>query len=155
MPEPLGIISGIDNENQVRIEAKIIGIYKTTTYGCILDTGYSGTLVLPLTIAVELGLEKAGMAQVTLADGSTSTVPTFICKVDIGGTIQEADTLVLGSEVLLGMGIMEKYQVMIDSGAGKVSFSPSTRSFTTTQKKTVAYTKQNNIAEILKKLTGR
>jgi len=150
MPE-LGIISGIDSENQVRIEATIKGLYKSTTYGCILDTGYSGTLVLPLTIAVELGLEKAGAASVTLADGSTSVVPTFICKVDIGGIIQDADTLVMGSDILLGMGIMEKFQVFIDSAAAKVTFS----SRIDPTKTTVAYTKQNNIADILKRLTGR
>lgn len=150
MPE-LGIISGIDSENQVRIEAKIQGLYKSTTYGCILDTGYSGTLVLPLTIAVELGLEKAGAASVTLADGSTQVVPTFICKVDIGGIIQDADTLVMGSDILLGMGVMEQFQVFIDSAAGKVTFSSRLQS----PKTTVAYTKQNNIADILKRLTGR
>ena len=150
MPE-LGIISGIDNENQVRIEAKILGLYKSITYGCILDTGYSGTIVLPLTIAVELGLEKAGVASVTLADGSTQIVPTFICKIEIGGIIQDADTLVMGSEVLLGMGIMEKYQVFIDSAIGKVTFSSRSDS----PKTIVAYTKQNNIQDILKRLTGR
>jgi len=147
----LGIISGIDNENQVRIEAQVIGLYKSTTYGCILDTGYSGTLVLPLTIAVELGLEKAGAASVTLADGSTSVVPTFISKVNIGGITQDADTLVMGSDVLLGMGIMEKYQVFIDSAAGKVTFSSRLDS----PKTTVAYTHYDNIADILKRLTGR
>lgn len=152
MADELGIISGIDNENQVRIEAKIIGLYKSTTYGCILDTGYSGTLVLPLVIAVDLGLEKAGAASVTLADGSTQIVPTFLCKVDIGGVTQDADTLVMGSDVLIGMGVMEKYQVYIDSAVGKVTFSPRADQ---NSKSTVAYTHYDNIADILKRLTGR
>lgn len=148
MDKELGIISNIDNQNQVRIEGKIVGLYKSSTFGCILDTGYSGTLVLPLTVAVDLGLEKAGAASVTLADGTTSIVPTFLCKVDIGGVIQDADTLVMGSDVLLGMGVMEKFQVFIDSAVGKVTFTPRAGT-------TIAYTKQNNIADILKRLTGR
>jgi len=152
MTDELGIISGIDNENQVRIETKVIGLYKSTTYGCILDTGYSGTLVLPLVIAVDLGLEKAGAASVTLADGSTQIVPTFLCKIDIGGVTQDADTLVMGSDVLIGMGAMEKYQVCIDSAIGKVTFTPRQDQ---APKTTVAYTHYDNIADILKKLTGR
>lgn len=108
------IIAGIDNENQIRIECEIIGLYKSTKYGAIVDTGFSGGLVLPLVTAVDIGLEKVGAGTVTLADGSVKTLPMFMCKVKIGNTVQEADTLVMGNDVLIGMTVLDQYRLTVD-----------------------------------------
>jgi len=51
----IGIISGLDDENQVRVEVEVIGLYKTVPYGAIIDTGFTGGLVLPRFIAVDIG----------------------------------------------------------------------------------------------------
>lgn len=119
MPLP-AIIAGIDSENQIRIEAEIRGLYKNISYGCILDTGFSGGLLLPLITAVDVGLEKVGGGTVVLADGTIKTVPIFLCRVKIGGRINDVSTLVMGNDVLIGMELLSKYQVCVDGGKGSV-----------------------------------
>ncbi len=115
------IIAGIDSQNQVRIEVEIQGLYKKIPYGAILDTGFSGGLLLPLITAVEVGLEKTGGGNVVLADGTIKTLPIFLCKVKMGGKINDVSTIVMGNDVLIGMELITGYQVCVASGKGQVS----------------------------------
>jgi len=114
------IIAGIDGQNNVRIELEIQGLYKSTPYGGIVDTGFSGGLVLPLVTAVDIGLTKVGASTVTLADGSVHVVPTFLSKVKIGNKTQDATTLIMGSEVLVGMELLTNYRLCISPMTGEV-----------------------------------
>jgi len=114
------IIAGIDGQNNVRIELEIQGLYKSTPYGGIVDTGFSGGLVLPLVTAVDIGLTKVGASTVTLADGSVHVVPTFLSKVKIGNRVQDATTLIMGSEVLVGMELLTNYRLCISPMTGEV-----------------------------------
>lgn len=119
------VIAGIDNQSNVRIEVNIQGLYKKISYGAVLDTGFSGGIVLPLVSAVDIGLEKAGAANITLADGTIKTLPTFLCKVTIGGRTQDATTLIMGNDVLIGMELISNYQVCIAPYSGKVDIAHS------------------------------
>lgn len=121
MPE---IISGIDSQNNVRLEIEIQGLYKKTPYGAIIDTGFSGGLVLPLVTAVDIGLEKVGASTVTLADASVQIVPTFLSKVKIGNKVHDATTLIMGNEVLLGMELLHDYRLCISPVTGEVVMEP-------------------------------
>lgn len=115
------VIAGIDNENQIRIECQIFGLYKSTPYGAIVDTGFSGGIVLPQVVAVNIGLETVGAGNVTLADGSIRTLPMYMCKVKIGNVTQEADTLVMGNDVLIGMNVLDQYRMIVDGPRGQVT----------------------------------
>lgn len=115
------IIAGIDSENQVRIEVEIRGLYKTIPYGAILDTGFSGGLLLPLVTAVDVGLEKVGGGNVVLADGTIKTLPIFLCKVKLGNKINDVSTIVMGNDVLIGMELISGYQVCVSSSKGGVT----------------------------------
>jgi len=108
----VNIISGLDNENQIRVETEIIGLYKTVPYGAIIDTGFTGGMVLPLFIAVDIGLEKVGGSTVTLADGSILTLPTFLAKLKIGSKVMDVTTLVMGNEILLGIEAMTNHRTV-------------------------------------------
>jgi len=50
------IIAGVDSRRQVRVEVEIQGLYRSTPYGAVLDTGFSGGLSIPLVVAVGIGL---------------------------------------------------------------------------------------------------
>lgn len=114
------IIAGIDSQNNVRIEVEIQGLYKSTPYGAVVDTGFSGGLVLPLVTAVDIGLTKVGASTVTLADGSIQVVPTFLSKVKIGNLTHDATTLIMGSEVLVGMELLTDYRFCMSPMTGEV-----------------------------------
>lgn len=145
------IIAGIDNENQIRVETTIKGLYKSTTYGAIIDTGFSGSIVLPLVTAVDLGLEKIGAGNVTLADGSMKTLPMFLCKVTIAGITQDADTLVMGNDVLIGMNIIDAFNININGPKQQVKIEAPV----TIDSITIPVSQTPNILKTLKKLTGR
>jgi len=141
---PLDVVAGIDSKNQVRVEIDIRGLYKSNIYGAIVDTGYSGGLVLPLVMAVELGLEKIGSAAVSLADSSVRVLPAFICKVTLGGINHDVSTLILGNDVLIGMELLQNYRLCIAPSLGQVTL--------TTDKQNVEYVQ---LVSSLRKLTGR
>lgn len=118
------IIAAIDDYNSVRIESEIIGEFKTVGYGAIFDSGFSGDVVLPQSMAVDIGLKSGGVAEIELADGSTMIVELYLCKVEIGDIIQEAATIIMGSEVLIGMGLMKPFDVCLRAGTSEAVIEP-------------------------------
>jgi len=137
------IIAGIDSQNNVRVEVEIQGLYKSTPYGAVIDTGFSGGLVLPLVTAVDIGLTKVGASTVTLADGSVQIVPTFLSKVKIGSLTQDATTLIMGSEVLVGMELLTNFRFCMSPLTGEVIID-----------EWEAVKKLNQLTESLKRLSG-
>lgn len=116
----VAIISGLDNQNQVRVEVEVIGLYKRVPYGAIVDTGFTGGMVLPVFIAVDIGLEKVGGSTITLADGSVMTVPTFLCQIKMGTKTFDVVTIIMGSDILLGIEALKNHRICISTGTGNV-----------------------------------
>jgi len=114
------IVAGLDNQNQIRAEVEIQGLYKTVPYGAIVDTGFTGGLVLPVFIAVDIGLEKVGASTITLADGSIMTLPTFLCKIKIGTKTFDVATIIMGSDILIGIEALKNHRICISAGTGNV-----------------------------------
>lgn len=137
------VIAGIDSDNQVRIEVEIQGLYKSIPYGAILDTGYSGGIVLPLITAVDIGLERVGSCSVALADGTIHVLPTFLSTVVLNGIENEISTLIMGSDVLIGMELIDKYTICVSPSAGQVTIN--------TLDNNLAY---NHLISSLRKLVG-
>ncbi|MDD5614977.1 MAG: hypothetical protein PHH85_02110 [Candidatus Methanoperedens sp.] len=147
------VIAGIDNENQIRLECEITGLYKATSYGAIVDTGFSGGLVLPQVIAVDIGLETVGAGNVTLADGSIRTLPMYMCKVKIGDVIQETDTLVMGNDVLIGMNVIDQFTLIVNGPKGQVSVEGAESAAGI--RNALIQNPHDRLVNTLKKLTGR
>jgi len=119
------IIAGIDDHGSVRIEVDIIGTHATRNYGAVLDSGFTGDVVLPLSMAVSIGLTTAGVAQVELADGSTMDVELFLCRVKIGDIEQEASVMIMGNDVLIGTGLMTPFDVCFRVGNAEAAIEPN------------------------------
>ena len=120
----MAIISAIDEHNSVRVETEIIGTYKTVGYGAIFDSGFSGDVVIPQSMSVDIGLSAGGVAEIELADGSTMIVKLYLCKVKIGDIMQEAATIIMGEEVLIGMGLMKPFDVCLRAGTSEAIVEP-------------------------------
>jgi len=141
------INSWLDQDNQIRFEIEIRGLYKNVRYGAILDTGFSGGLLLPLITAVDVGLEKTGGGTVALADGSISTLPIFLCRVKAGERINDVSTIVMGNEVLIGMELINKIDICVNAGKGIVTVDESDDG-------TSNYANFDNLTGMFQKLTG-
>lgn len=137
----MAIDAGIDANNSVRIQADIIGEYKTVEYGSVFDSGFTGDVVLPQSMAVDIGLKSGGVAEIELADGHIMTVKLYLCKVKLGEIIQDAAVIIMGEEVLLGMGLMSPFDVCLRMSTSEAVIEPQQSSY-------------SNFVDILKRLTG-
>ncbi len=83
----------------------------------LLDTGFDGHLVLPLSFAKNLGNAHA-LAPWQLADGAPVLLPEYRGGVEIIGlgVTFMARILLMGSECLMGQGIISKLKVTFDHG---------------------------------------
>ena len=67
-----------------------------------IDTGYNGTLTLPLADCLSLGLTRRGSRRSLLADGSHVRLEMYRLIVSWDGRDREVEILAVGQERLLG-----------------------------------------------------
>lgn len=119
------ILAGIDNTNTVRINAQVIGKYSTLEdYGCVFDSGFNGDIAMGIEQVATIGLDPGGAVTMELADGTLVDAQIFLCKVKIGDIIQNASAVVMGSDVLLGMGLMAPFDVCLRSATSEALVEP-------------------------------
>lgn len=118
------VVSTIDSAGSVRMNVTIVGSCLSAEYSALFDSGFSGDIVLPIDIAVHVGLVQGGITTVELADGFTQDFPIFLCDIDIGGIKQHAAVIVMGNEVLIGMGLMEPFDVCFRKSTSEVRIEP-------------------------------
>lgn len=88
---------------------------------CIIDTGATGEMTLPQTVIHRLNLplaEDPDNIGVTLADGSSSPGRLYIACVLWHGSIREVEVVNVGTEPLVGMGLLYGSNVNIDAVPG-------------------------------------
>jgi len=79
-----------------------------------VDTGYSGTLTLPLAECLTLGLTRRGKKRSTLADGSQIELEIYRLTVFWDSTEREFDFLAIGEERLLGAQVLTGYELCLN-----------------------------------------
>ena len=72
----------------------------------VIDTGYTGTLTLPIEIAEAIGLERRSGGHAMLADGTIRTFDTFAAEVFWGGRWTSIVVSAVGGGALLGMSLI-------------------------------------------------
>lgn len=81
----------------------------------LIDTGFTGELVLPLSIAVPLGLRLAGATNYYLADGTVRPSMLFSALISWGTTSREVTATVLDTDApLIGGGLLHGYVLNVD-----------------------------------------
>lgn len=95
----------------------------------LLDTGYSGYLTLPSNLIASLRLSTLGTEQLTLADGSEVSSDLCVATIVWDGRERTIEVDTLESKPLIGMALLEGYDLSIRVAVGgpvKIeSFSPS------------------------------
>jgi len=79
-----------------------------------IDTGYSGTLTLPLAECLALNLSNEGKKRTTLADGSHIELEIYRLTVVWNGNERKFDILAIGEERLLGTQALEGYELCLN-----------------------------------------
>lgn len=107
------IAAEYDTRGSIIVDVTLIGRCGKKEKKVLLDTGFSGSLAIPISLGCELGLESIGNGRVILASGETTAVPIFAGKIRIGADEKDCVYLIMAGadEVLLGMDIIKDYNV--------------------------------------------
>lgn len=79
----------------------------------VIDTGFSASLALPPTTVAALGLVPQSAARATLADGSVVQFSLFAAEVGWDGAWRPVLVSAVGSEPLVGMGLLARHELRI------------------------------------------
>lgn len=105
----------IDEKNQLWVEVTVGEGGNKKTLEVLVDTGFSGELQLPISIAVPLGLKLVGVAPFELADGVSRPKMLFSSSISWGTTTRPVTITVTGSSTsLLGSGLLNGYVLLAD-----------------------------------------
>lgn len=100
-----------------------------TKFNAIVDTGFSGFLLLPILQAFPVGLILRGTIPITLADGSTQTKLTCLGELHFDGE-SEVGLIIIeyqSTDVLVGMDFLSKFkrELVVDPANNLVKLSKS------------------------------
>jgi clan AA aspartic protease len=84
----------------------------------IVDTGFNGALTLPPPIIAALSLPPRGHDFATLADGSETLFDFYEALVHWDGSLRTVVALAADGVPLVGMALMEDYEVTIQARPG-------------------------------------
>jgi clan AA aspartic protease len=84
----------------------------------VVDTGYTGDLMLPRALVDELGLRLYGIQEAILGDGSSKVLRVYLGSVIWDGTVRRIEIHASDSEALVGMGLLENYRLEIEAKSG-------------------------------------
>ena len=84
----------------------------------VVDTGFNGELALPSHLVQPIGLEYIDNVPVVLADRQRRPVSAYDGAVSWHGRHREVVVLDMGSEPLLGMGLLLECKLTVDARPG-------------------------------------
>lgn len=91
----------------------------------VIDTGFTGSLVLPAAIVATLGLVRRSGGTATLADGSSCNYDNFGAEVEWNGGIRGVVVSAVGNEALAGMVLLAGHRLTVDiEDGGDVAVQP-------------------------------
>jgi clan AA aspartic protease len=80
----------------------------------VIDTGYNGSLSLPLALITALGLSRLALRSVTLGDGSRRMRDFYEGQVAWYGQHQSIPVLCLEGDPLIGTALLKGYKLETD-----------------------------------------
>ncbi|HYL84237.1 MAG TPA: hypothetical protein VE263_08390 [Candidatus Angelobacter sp.] len=95
----------------------------------MVDTGFSGFLLLPILEAFPVGLILSGTTSIELADGSKQNKLTCLGQIHFGG-MKKIGLIIIeweNTDILVGMDFLRKFEktLVVDPTNGKVMLFPS------------------------------
>ena len=86
----------------------------------VIDTGYTGDLMLPRAIVDELRLTLRGIQDAVLGDGSIRIFEMYAGSVIWDGQVRRVEVNASETECLIGMGLLEDYKLEIEGRSGGI-----------------------------------
>ncbi len=86
----------------------------------IVDSGFTSSLTLPVTMVTALGLTRQSGSSAVLADGSVRQFDICAAEVAWGGSWRAVLVSAIGNEALLGMRLLVGHKLVIDVVPGGI-----------------------------------
>ena len=113
------IIGSVNTNREAMIQIAILSDSKQIkAVRSVIDTGYTGDLMLPKAIIDELGLSLQAIQDAILGDGSLTTFEMYSGSVIWNGQVQRVEVNASETEFLVGMGLLEGYKLEIEGRSG-------------------------------------
>jgi clan AA aspartic protease len=113
------ITGGVNANVEATIRIQVRGTHgQGREIEAVIDTGFSGFLTLPSSLADSLDLRWLGHSQGVLADGSVHLFEVYGATVVWDGEDRLVEVDAADSEPLVGMALMQGYQLRIQAVAG-------------------------------------
>jgi clan AA aspartic protease len=114
-----------DNENHPRLKLEVSGSDAKIKIPALIDTGFDGSLSLPISIAIQLGLKLVNTTIVGYADGSSKQELIFQGKVKIGKDKEKHTPIFVAStdEALVGTQLLKDYILEINFARQKITLA--------------------------------
>lgn len=87
---------------------------QTKVVNAVIDTGYTGDLILPKGIIEALQLSLRGVQEATLGDDSVAIFEIYTGSVIWDGEIRKVEINASEVSVLVGMGLIENFKLEIE-----------------------------------------
>ena len=84
----------------------------------VVDTGFGGSLTLPVALVSQLALPYSHASQVTLADDTSAELPIHRVNVLWDGQPRTIRAHITGSRPLIGMLLLDGYSLRVDVKVG-------------------------------------
>ena len=103
----------VDNQ-EATIELEIVDANDTEKVEAIIDTGFTGELILPGDLIDRLGLPQIGELPITLGDGNEIEVGLYLGMVLWHGENRIVQVLRTGGKPLIGMSLLYGNRLTVD-----------------------------------------
>jgi clan AA aspartic protease len=113
------ILGSVNANREAIIQIAVLGDRKQVkSVKPVIDTGYTGDLMLPRAIVNELGLTLRGIQDAILGDGSLKMFEMYAGSVIWDGQVRRVEVNASETESLVGMGLLEEYKLEIEGRYG-------------------------------------
>lgn len=108
------IIGKIVNNHEATIELNVVGVNQLERIEAVIDTGFTGELILPGNLIDILGLPRIGDLPIILGDGSEVDVDLYLAVVLWYGEERIVQVLRIGGKSLAGMLLFYGNRLILD-----------------------------------------
>lgn len=128
-------IGSLDSNGDPVLDIDIIGAFgQPTTVTCVIDTGFTGFLSIPLLQAFPIGLVLHGTMPMVFANGTVENKLICLGLARVGA-IEQMGLIVIenqSKQILLGMDFLKKFgfKLLVCPTTGQVEMVPSADGFT-------------------------
>ena len=113
------MIGNVNSRREAIIQLAVLGENNQRQgIKAVIDTGYTGFLTLPSALIAKLGLTWFMQEEGTLGDGSLCMFNVFEASIIWNGQIRAVEINESEAEPLVGMGLLEGYELNIQGLAG-------------------------------------